>query len=522
MTLTQWLTFFLIMNIVHGLATYKFYVKAGKKAWQAFVPFFNTYVLMEIINRPKWWIIFVYIPIVNLLMIPVLWVQLLNVFGKNSSKDKWLVILTLGLYLAYLNYMEIDRLTYQPEHKNEKETLLGSLVFAIIAATIVHTYFIQPYTIPTASLEKSLLIGDYLLVSKFHYGARPPITTMALPMVHDTIPVIHKRSYLKFPQLPYMRLPGLRKIKRNDIVVFNWPADTVKYFFQKNVTQSQYKPIDKKSHYVKRCVALPGDSLQIKNGILYINGQKAQYPDRAKLQHMYVVKTKDSMDFSRATLVRLIKNYQIKEIYPTQTKGTYLMNLTDDKLRVIKNLSNIDQIHLYETEKGELFGGHKDWDINNFGPIYIPKKGDILELNKETYPFYKWLISRYDDHDAGHKIDKHQLSLKGNDVYIDGKLAKTYKVKQDYYWMMGDNRSESEDSRFWGYVPFDHIVGTPVFIFMSIDNDPNKKFLDKIRWNRVFTTVNGPGKRVSYLWPFLGLLAFYYIGMKIWRKSKNK
>jgi len=393
-------------------------------------------------------------------------------------------------------------------------------VFAIIAATIVHTYFMQPYTIPTASLEKSLLIGDYLLVSKFHYGARPPMTTVSMPMVHDTIPVVKSRSYLKFPQLPYMRLPGFQKIKRNDIVVFNWPADTVKYFFQK--ADPQYKPIDKKSHYVKRCVAVAGDSLQIKDGVVYINGKPTQYPDRADLQHMYVVKTKDSMDFTRPTLMRLVKNYDIKEIYPLQKKGSYIMNLTNDKLKVIKGMSNVENIQLYSAGKGEMYGGHKEWDINNFGPIYIPKKGDVLPLNKETYPLYKWIISRYDDHDAGHKIDKHKVELKGNDVYVDGKLTKEYKVNQDYYWMMGDNRSQSEDSRFWGYVPFDHVVGKPVFIFMSLDNDPSKKFLDKFRWNRIFTTVSGEGKRVSYLWFFIGLLLIYYMGKKFMGKNKEK
>ena len=519
MTPIQWLIFFIAMNIVHGAATYKFYQKAGRPAWKAFVPFLNIYELMDVINRPKWWLIFVYIPIVNLLMIPVLWVQLLKVFGKNDSKDVWLAILTLGLYVAYVNYVEINKLSYDPEHKNKKDTILGSIVFAVIAATIVHTYFIQPYTIPTASLEKSLLIGDYLFVSKYNYGARPPMTTIALPMVHDTIPVLKTRSYLKWPQLPYMRLPGFEKIKNNDIVVFNWPADTVKYFFKKDLPQ--YKPIDKKSHYVKRCVGIAGDSLQIKNGVLYINGKEVRYPDRAKLQHLYVVKTKDSMDFTRPTLMRLIRNYNIKEIYPGHKKGSYVMNLTDDKLNIIKNMSNVENIKLYDIGKGEMFGGHKDWNINNFGPIYIPKKGDVVQLNKETYPFYKWIIARYDDHDAGHKIDKHKVELKGNDVYIDGKLAKTYTVKQDYYWMMGDNRSESEDSRFWGYVPFDHVVGKPVFIWWSIDNDPNKKFLDRIRWNRVFTTVSGSGKRVSYLWPFIGLIVLYYFGKKLWDKKKK-
>ncbi len=519
MTLTQWLIFFIALNIIHGIATFKFYQKSGKDIWKAFVPFLNIYELMDLINRPKWWMVFVYIPIVNLLMIPVLWVQLLKVFGKRESKDLWLAVLTLGLYVAYINFVEIDRLTYEPEHKDEKETLLGSIVFAVIAATIVHTYFIQPYTIPTPSLEKSLLVGDYLFVSKFHYGARPPMTTVALPMVHDTVPLIKTRSYLKWPQLPYMRLPGFEKIKNNDIVVFNWPADTVKYFFKKDIPQ--YKPIDKKSHYVKRCVGIAGDSLQIKNGVLYINGKKVIYPDRTKLQHLYLVKTKDSMDFTRSTLLRLVRNYQIKEIYPGPEKGSYIMNLTDDKLAVVKKMSNVENIKLYDTGKDRMFGGHQDWDINNFGPIYIPKKGDVLQLNKDTYPFYKWIIARYDDHDAGHKINKHKVELRGNDVYVDDQLIKEYTVKQDYYWMMGDNRSESEDSRFWGYVPFDHVVGKPVFIFMSIDNDPNKKFLDKIRWNRVFTTVSGSGARVSYFWPFVALIVLYYFGKKLWNKKKK-
>jgi signal peptidase I len=519
MTLTQWLIFFIVINLIHGLATFNFYKKAGKEVWKAFVPFINMYELMDILNRPKWWMIFVYIPIVNLLMMPVLWVQTLRVFGKDSSNDMWLAVFSLGLYVAYVNIAEGKKLNYIENYKNDKETLIGSLIFAIIAATIVHTYFMQPYTIPTASLEKSLLVGDYLFVSKFHYGARPPMTTVAMPMVHDTIPIIKTRSYLKFPQLPYMRLPGFQKIKRNDIVVFNWPADTVKYFFQKDIPQ--YKPIDKKSHYVKRCVAVAGDSLQIKNGVLYINGKKAVYPDRTHLQHLYLIQTKKDENFTRNTLRRLVQNYDIKEIYPLKKSGAYLMNLTDEKLNIVKQLSNIESITLYDTGKGEMFGGNKDWDINNFGPVYIPKKGDVVKLNKKTYPFYKWIISRYDDHDAGHKIDKHQVELKGNDVYIDGKLTKEYTVKQDYYWMMGDNRSQSEDSRFWGFVPFDHVVGKPVFIFMSIDNDPTKKALDKIRWDRVFTTVSGNGKRVSYLLPFIGLILLYYGGKKFIKKKKE-
>lgn len=514
MTLTQWIIFLIIISLVHGAGTWKFYQKAGIDTWKAFVPILNVYELMHVINRPTWWAIFVFIPVVNLLMFPVIWAQLLEVFGKSESKGVWIALFTFGLYIAYLNYAEADRLTYQPEHKNKKDTLIGSIIFAVIAATIVHTYFFQPFTIPTGSLEKSYLIGDYLIISKMHYGARTPMTTVSMPMVHDTIPLINSRSYLKKPQLPYFRFPGFQKVKNNDIVVFNWPADTVVKFFHND--PAQYKPIDKKSNYVKRCVAIGGDSLQIKNGVVYVNGQKVIYPDRAKLQNLYVVKTKPNQLFSRQTIGRLVNDYKIKEIFSGAKKGTYIMNLTDDKLKLVKAFSNVESIEIYNTGKGQLFGGNPDWDINNFGPIYIPKKGDVLELNKETYPFYKKIISQYDTHDAKHKLNNREVVLKGNDVYVDGKLSKKYTVNQNYYWMMGDNRGESEDSRFWGYVPFDHVVGKPVFIFMSIDKETGK-----IRWNRVFTTVSGNGKRVSYLWPFIGLILLYFVADRFIRKKKK-
>ena len=511
MSLTQWIIFFLILNIIHGLGTWKLYKNAGIDAWKAFIPFLNIYELMSMINRPKWWMIFAYIPIVNLLMIPTLWVQLLHVYNKRTTTDKVLAVFTLGLYVAYINYTEADKLTYNPAHENDKDTLIGSLVFAIIAATIVHTYFIQPYKIPTGSLEKTLLIGDYLFVSKMHYGARPPMTTIAAPMVHDTIPLLGIRSYLKFPQLPYMRLPGFQKIKRNDIVVFNWPADTVVRFFHKD--PAQYKPIDKKSHYVKRCVAIAGDKFEIKDGKVFINDKQTVYPDRTYLQHIFKVTTKPDMPFSRQTLFRLMDEYDIKEIYPTKSKNTYLMNLTDAKKQIVQNFSNVDSITLYDTGKGELYGKKPNWSINNFGPIYIPKKGDKIHLTDDNYLIYKDILEKYDEHDKYHRVHNHKLVHQGNQFLLDGKPITDYTVKQDYYFMMGDNRSESEDSRYWGFVPFDHVVGKPVFIFMSSGKDG-------IRWNRIFTTVSGSGNRVSYLIPFFVLLLAYF-GYSSYRKKKN-
>ena len=251
MTIIQWLVFILVIQGIHFLGTWKIYVKAGRKAWEALVPIYNGMVLMQIINRPKWWVILLFIPIINLLMFPIIWVETIRSYGKNTNTDTILVIATLGLYIYYVNYME--NLKYIEDRTLKPRTATGewvsSIAFAIIAATLVHTYFMQPYTIPTSSLEKSLLVGDFLFVSKFHYGARVPMTTVAAPMVHDTIPAIPVpftgikltkkfRSYLNKPQLPYLRIPGFQKIKQNDIVVFSWPVDTVEQFFKKNQSKN--------------------------------------------------------------------------------------------------------------------------------------------------------------------------------------------------------------------------------------------------------------------------------------------
>ncbi|OYX84464.1 MAG: signal peptidase I, partial [Flavobacteriales bacterium 32-34-25] len=261
MTLYQWFVFFLFIQIVHFLGTWKLYEAAGRKKWEAAIPVYNAIVLMKIISRPTWWTLLLFIPIINLIMFPVIWVETLRTFGKRSQLDTILGIVTCGLYIFYVNYTQ--KLEYNKERslhpKNKTADTVSSLLFAIIVATLVHTYFVQPYTIPTSSLEKSLLIGDFLFVSKVNYGARVPMTTVALPMVHDSIPSTKRKSYLSYPLLPYLRLPGIEDhIKRTDIVVFNWPVDTVHYFFEPKGKPGVIKPIDKKSNYVKRCLGIPG------------------------------------------------------------------------------------------------------------------------------------------------------------------------------------------------------------------------------------------------------------------------
>ena len=512
MTLIQWLLFILLIQVVHFLATWKLYVKAGRKAWEAIVPIYNAVVLMQIINRPKWWVILLFIPIINLLMFPIIWVETIRSFGKNSTKDTWLVILTLGFYIFYVSYME--DVTYIENRSLKPRTAAGewvsSIAFAVIAATLVHTYFMQPYTIPTSSLEKSLLIGDFLFVSKFHYGARVPMTTVAAPMVHDTLPVIKTKSYLNLPQLPYMRLPALQKIKRNDIVVFSWPVDTVEQFF-KRTNRRIRKPIDKKSNYVKRCVGVAGDSLEIRDGYVYINGVKNELPDRARLQFFYEADT----DGKALSVKSLKSRYHVREGGRLQD-GNYILNLSDEDAQLISKNPTVKELRKRISPKGEgeeVFPNvaSLNWNKDNFGPVYVPEAGKTVELNLETLPYYKKVIVEY---------EKNSLDVRDGLIYLNGGTdpVSSYTFQQNYYWMMGDNRHNSEDSRYWGFVPFDHVVGKPVFIWFSWDSDGQG--LSKVRWERLFTTVGGSGKPISFFYPFLGLMIAIY-GFNWFRKRKK-
>ncbi|WP_428742506.1 signal peptidase I [Tenacibaculum sp.] len=524
MTFTEWFLFFLFIQVIHFLGTWKLYTKAGRKAWEAAVPVYNAIVLMQIINRPKWWVILLFIPIVNLLMFPIIWVETCRSFGFNKRPDTILAIVTLGLYIFYINYAtnakHVEGRSLKP--RSPLGEWISSISFAIIAATLVHTYFMQPYTIPTSSLEKSLLVGDYLFVSKFHYGARVPMTTVAAPMAHDTIPLLGTKSFLSDDKnkdgllnklsLPYMRLPGFQKIKRNDIVVFSWPSDTLALMWGDHSGKPTYKPIDKRTNYVKRCVGIPGDSLEVRDGYVFINGKKTVLPDRAKPQWLHIVDTNGEKFSEGAT-----KRYNIREWGMQGDK--YVLNLTDEEAALIAKNPIVKSVEKHLTPKGAYdktvfpHDPRYAWSNDNFGPIYIPKEGVTVELNSKTIPFYEQIIRRYENND---------LTIFGDDIYINGKKAKTYTFKQDYYWMMGDNRQRSLDARSWGYVPFDHVVGKPVMIWLSWDANAPNFFakLGSIRWDRMFTTVGGSGKPVSYLWLVLLLIGGYIVFS--FRKSKKK
>ena len=546
MTWTEWFIFYVVIQLIHSLATWKLYKKAGFNPVASIIPLYNSLVLMKIIRRPWWWVILLFIPIINLLIFPVVWIETARSFGRNSTADTFKVIFSLGLYIFLINYDKKSSYIADRDltQKGGFEEWLSSIVFAVILATVVHTYFIQPFIIPTGSLERTLLVGDFLFVSKYHYGARIPKTVVSFPMVHDTIVGTGIRSYLNKPQLPYLRLPKLQKIKRNDIVTFNWPADTVRQFFVRE--KGVKKPIDKKSNYVKRCVGIPGDTLEIVNGELRINGVKSILPYRAKPLFKYTAYNAGGISSQKLNRLGLydfqrkfrIGNINQKSFDDIKTHILAIVNNSAENFTILTNSKGIptDKIRRNRLSVSELTEREKkltlteidfkniqdsnvvdsivrdykktksyntaffpnnitfDWNEDNYGPIVIPEKNQSVSLNLSNLPLYKKIIKDY---------EKNTIEINNNSILINGKEEDSYKFKMDYYWMMGDNRNGSEDSRMWGFVPEDHIVGKPIFIWMSIDgiNDGIKNW--KIRWNRVFTTIHEDGEPKSYFLHFI-------------------
>lgn len=388
-----------------------------------------------------------------------------------------------------------------PEGKQTKVVeWIDAIIFAVIAATFIKLFFIEAYTIPTSSMEKSMMVGDYLFVSKTAYGPKMPNTPIALPFVHHTMPLSESvPSFSTLIQYPYRRIAGTGKIKNDDVVVFNFPeGDTVSVKLQQSGSYYDLvriygrsrvwgdkrsfgdiiaRPVDKRENYIKRCIAIPGDSLKITKGLVYVNGKPQK--DIPGLQYKYLVTTNGAR-LSRNLLEKL-------GITDTEAEGTgsqYLLTLTEEQYRKMDGLKFIQSIERYIIPAGQrdpaLFPHHPGlaWNLDNYGPVLVPKKGVTITLTSDNLPLFKRIITVYEEN---------QLQVKGESIYINGSPATTYTFKMDYYWMMGDNRYNSADSRYWGFVPEDHVVGKASFVWLSLDQ--NKSFLYKIRWNRFFMSV---------------------------------
>ena len=352
--------------------------------------------------------------------------------------------------------------------KSEVRSWIDAIGFAVIAATILRTFLIEAYTIPTSSMEKSMLIGDFLFVSKVAYGPRVPITPIAFPLVHHTMPIGNGKSYSEVVKLPYHRMKGLGEIERNDCVVFNWPAETLG------------RPVDKKENYVKRCVGVPGDKIELINAQLMINDAPQEEPEGMKKQWHYNVSTKGTGLNPNI----LYEKYDITEGGYGRNKNEYNLTLTNESRDAIQSFTNVSSIKRQYEKAGiyadYIFPHDKNykWNNDNFGPITVPSAGETVSITTKNLSIYKDIIERYENN---------KLEVVAGEIYINDKVATTYTFAMDYFWMMGDNRHNSADSRFWGFVPENHIVGKALFVWMSWDK--NAKGLKKIRWNRLFSSV---------------------------------
>lgn len=385
---------------------------------------------------------------------------------------------------------------WKKENANEKKVVKqkskarewwDAILFAVIAATLIRWLIMEAYTIPTPSMENSLLVGDFLFVSKFHYGTRTTSTPLQVPLTHQKIWFTDIPSYVEWIKLPQYRLPGLTSVKREDVVVFNVPGIAENNL---RVPRSQWRdyPVDLKTNYIKRCVGIPGDTLTIRNREVFANGTPIGKPE--KMQFNYVLISKDKI--SERNLEKFEITAEDLLQVAAQNDGTfqYVLALTEEKLNNIKsaNASYIVSITPYEDrQRGTAFpSAYTDskapqfnWSADNFGPLWVPKKGATIAINDTTLALYGYTIVEF-DHNDNAKVEDGKL-------FIDGKEVTQYTFNQDYYFMMGDNRHNSLDSRFWGFVPEDHIVGKAFFIWLSLDK--NAGLFNKIRWSRFFKLI---------------------------------
>ena len=388
-------------------------------------------------------------------------------------EGEWLYFIPLIvgdiLFWETLNYMFWKKREKKPKKKkSEVRSWIDAIGFAVIAATLLRTFLIEAYTIPTSSMEKSMLIGDFLFVSKVAYGPRVPMTPIAFPLVHHTMPIGNGKSYTEAVKLPYHRMKGLGEIERNDCVVFNWPAETLG------------RPVDKKENYVKRCVGVPGDKIELIDAQLMVNDALQEEPEGMKKQWHYNVSTKGTGLNPNI----LYEKYDITEGGYGRNKNEYNLTLTNESRDAIQNFTNVTSVKR-QYEKGGIYADYIfphdkkfKWNVDNFGPITVPAAGETVSITTENLSIYKDIIERYENN---------KLEVVAGEIYINDKVATNYTFAMDYFWMMGDNRHNSADSRFWGFVPENHIVGKALFVWMSWDK--NAKGLNKIRWNRLFSSV---------------------------------
>lgn len=561
--------------------------KAGVEKWKGYVPFYNFFVWIRMMQKPWYWMIFLLIPGVNFLMLIAMNVELARAFNRFSIVDTLLavflphymvpkialdkeiqfvgptdwtstkqrvlrkqsdqVILFL-LSFGIVNVLVFLFKLFGSKDKADRKSIVkewgDAVLFAIVAASIIRAFFLEAFKIPTPSMEKNLLVGDFLFVSKMSYGPKLPQTPIAIPFVHHTMPFVHTKSYLEIFKVPYYRLPGFGKVKRNDVVVFNFPAGdsvfldaqeqtyyslleikafqrfyqyeannlewgkpntiTRKYwakrsFYLDMIRQEELeagnivvRPIDKEDHYIKRCVAIPGDVIYVKNNQLYVNGKPSGNTPKMQFNHKIMLLSDSEMIRERLKEDFDINFDDVAKAFSNRSDTTIDIPVSNERLKDFKDFFKENYHGMVEHPLGfyqrnpnycfPIFPNHPSfpWTSDNFacdtlGPLKIPAAGATVKLTIDNLPLYRRIIDVY---------EHNNLVVKDDIIFINGKNVNSYTFKQDYYWLMGDNRQNSADSRFWGFVPEDHIVGKGVFVWFSSDPESG------VRWNRIFTAIH--------------------------------
>ncbi|HMG82424.1 MAG TPA: signal peptidase I [Ferruginibacter sp.] len=512
---------FIVCTLGWHIGLYGMFKKAGIAPIKALIPLYNTWCIVEKIKLNKVWFFLQLIPVAGQFITIWITIKFVEHFGRFSILQHAATVFLPFIYLPYLGFSANEKYVSDTVVENYRKTPLREWVdagsFAVVAATLIRIFVFEAYTIPTPSMEKTLLVNDFLFVSKMTYGPRIPNTPIAMPFVHHTMPIFNIKSYSTLIEIPYTRWFA-SPVQRDDVTVFNFPVnDTLiddEENFGSRVTYYQAirdmgrdkvwqnygdlittRPVDKQENFIKRCVAVGGDTLQVKSGILFIDGQQQTlFPQSQRFYSITLPasintnvphdedETDEAYYHKKMRFVgSILQSYGINtreeqgDIQPNVGPNNFLVNITNEEkahLHLPDGYKMEDYIRAPENEIFPYYDTTSHWSADNFGPLWVPKKGATIDLTPDNMIRYQRCIATYEGNTVENQNGK---------ILINGKEAATYTFKMDYYWMMGDNRHNSLDSRYWGFVPEDHIVGKASLIWLSWDGG--------LRANRVFTTI---------------------------------